>query len=80
MYNLLGLVVEMKYDEVDNDEFAKVMDELISLIGVSYSSEVNDNHYGTTDINTVIELLKLIELKKLNRQLIRMNETMKYLR
>ena len=57
-----------------------MMDELVEEIGVSYSSNANENHFGSLDIHTLIEIKKLVEMRQLNENLIRMNETLKYLR
>ncbi len=70
----------MKYNECENMDLIKMMDELVEEIGVSYSSNANENHFGSLDIHTLIEIKKLVEMRQLNENLIRMNETLKYLR
>ena len=70
----------MKYEETNNRDFKEMMGELTELIGVSYTSKANKNHFGTVDVHMLIEIMKLVELKKLNERLVVINEQMKYMR
>lgn len=54
---------------IENDEIRDILEEISKIAGCSWNSEINNNHFGSVNFGDVIELLKIVELRKLNDNL-----------
>ncbi|RAP49214.1 MAG: hypothetical protein BZ138_08030 [Methanosphaera sp. rholeuAM270] len=59
-------------DIIDRD-VKELLNEISNIAGTSWKSNINDCQYGSIDYHDSVQLLKIIELRKIHEQLVLLN-------